>query len=72
LLPWHGKLFRLAKLMDALIVLLVYVSPFVLIGIAVKRWITGRGVALADVRAEARQRDRSRFLLGMWRNEDPD
>ena len=56
--------------MDALIVLLVYVSPFVMIGMAVKRWIARRGVAL--VRAEAGQHQRSRFLLGIWRHEDPE
>jgi hypothetical protein len=32
--------------MDALIVLLVYVSPFVLIGIAAKPWIARRASAL--------------------------
>ena len=58
--------------MDALIVLLVYVSPFVMIGIAVKRWIARRGVALPDLRAEAGQHRRSRFLLGIWRHEDPE
>jgi hypothetical protein len=58
--------------MDALIVLLVYVSPFVAIGIAAKRWIARRDVALSDVRAEAGQRRRSRFVLGIWRHEDPE
>jgi len=58
--------------MDALIVLLVYVLPFVIIGVIANRWIARKGVTLSDARAEAGHRRRSRFLLGVWRRDDPE
>jgi hypothetical protein len=60
--------------MDALFILAVYVVPFVVIGIFVKRWIDRKNTELSDVQAEGdpnRQR-RPRFLLGIWRDEGRD
>ena len=58
--------------MDALLILSIYLVPFLMIGIAAKRWAARRSVTLSDVRAEgAPYRSRSRFLLGIWRREDP-
>jgi hypothetical protein len=58
--------------MDALLTLAVYLVPFLVIGIAAKHWIGRKGVGLADVRAEGGPgRKRSRFLLGIWRHDDP-
>jgi hypothetical protein len=56
--------------MHALLTLFVYLIPFVLIGIAAKRWMARNGTNLAAVRAEGDpQRKQSRFLLGIWRRE---
>ena len=60
--------------MDALLILAVYVVPFVVIGILMKRWIDRKNTELSDVQAEGdpnRQR-RPRFLLGIWRDEGRD
>ena len=56
--------------MHALLTLFVYLTPFVIIGIAAKRFMAQHGVNLAAVRAEGDPaRKRSRFLLGIWRTE---
>jgi hypothetical protein len=56
--------------MQALLTLFVYLIPFVIIGIAAKHWMAQNGVNLAAARAEGDpQRKRSRFLLGIWRQE---
>ncbi|MBV9202671.1 MAG: hypothetical protein JOY83_23650 [Alphaproteobacteria bacterium] len=53
--------------------LALYLAPFVILGLAMKRWMARKGVNLSDVRAEGNpHRRRSRFLLGIWRHEDPD
>jgi hypothetical protein len=58
---------------DALLKLVIYVTPFLIIGIAVKRWMARNGVTLSEVRAQGSpRRTRSRFLLGTWRREDPE
>jgi hypothetical protein len=50
----------------------IYVTPFLMIGIAVKLLMKRRGVDLSDVQAQARPNRRARklFLLGAWRNEE--
>ena len=59
--------------MDALLTLIIYLAPFLIIGIVVTRWMARRGVGLADVRAEGNaHRRRSRFLLGIWRQDEPE
>ena len=56
--------------MHALLTLFLYLTPFVLIGVAAKRWMAQNGTDLATVRAEGDpRRKRSRFLLGIWRHE---
>lgn len=57
----------------ALLTLALYLVPFLVIGVAAKRWISRRSVSLSDVQAEGTpHRARSRFLLGIWRRDDPD
>ena len=57
--------------MDALLVLAAYLVPFVALGILTKRWIDRKNVGLPDVQAEGdpNRKPRSRFLLGIWRDE---
>jgi hypothetical protein len=56
---------------SALLSLAVYVTPFLLIGVAAKIWLKRKAVELSDVQAEGSRdrRRRSRFLLGIWRDE---
>lgn len=62
--------------MDALVVALVYVVPFLIIGIAARRlidgWMNKKGATLSDVHALAgsNRRKGPQFLLGIWRRED--
>ena len=57
--------------MRALITVAVYITPFLLIGLAAKIWIKRNGVELSDVQAEGdpNRKRRARFLLGIWRAE---
>ena len=52
--------------MRALITVAVYITPFLLIGLAAKIWIKRNGVELSDVQAEGdpNRKRRARFLLG--------
>ena len=58
--------------MRALEVFVIYVAPFLIVGIAVKLLMKRRGVDLSDVQAQAgpKRRGRKVFLLGAWRNEE--
>ena len=58
--------------MRALEVFVIYVAPFLIIGIAVKLLMKRRSVDLSDVQAQAGPKRRARkvFLLGAWRNEE--
>jgi hypothetical protein len=58
--------------MRALETLVIYVAPFVIIGIAAKLLMRRRGVDLSDVQTQAgtNRRARKMFLLGAWRDED--
>jgi hypothetical protein len=58
--------------MRALEVFVIYVAPFLIIGIAARLLMKRRGVDLSDVQAQGRPNRRARkmFLLGAWRNEE--
>ena len=58
--------------MTALEVLLIYVAPFLIIGLVVRLLMKRKGVDLTDVQAQAgpNRRTRKVFLLGYWRKED--
>lgn len=60
------------KTMDALVTLLIYVTPFLAIGIGAIWWMRRKGVDLTDVQKEAgpNRGKRRLFLLGFWRSED--
>ena len=57
--------------MRALETFVIYVAPFLIIGIAAKLLMKRRGVDLSDVQAQAGPNRKARkvFLLGAWRNE---
>jgi hypothetical protein len=61
-----------SQLMRALGTFVIYVTPFLIIGIAVRLLMKQRGVDLSDIQAQARPNRRVRkvFLLGAWRNEE--
>ncbi len=58
--------------MHALRTLAIYVTPFLIIGIAVKLLMKRRSVDLSDVQAQAGPNRKARkvFLLGAWRREE--
>jgi hypothetical protein len=58
--------------MHALEVFAIYVTPFLIIGIAAKILMKRRGVDLSDVQAQAgpNRKPRKVFLLGAWRKEE--
>ena len=57
--------------MRALEVFVIYVTPFLLIGIAARLLMKRWGVDLSDVQAQAEPNRKARkvFLLGAWRRE---
>ena len=58
--------------MDALTTFAIYIAPFIVIVIGARLWMRRR-VGLSDVQAEGDpNRERSRFLLGLWRRENRD
>ncbi|MDI4231661.1 MULTISPECIES: hypothetical protein [unclassified Bradyrhizobium] len=58
--------------MRALEVFVIYVAPFVIIGIIARLLMKRSSVDLPDVQAQAgaNRRPRKAFLLGGWRNEN--
>jgi hypothetical protein len=58
--------------MRALETFVIYVAPFLIIGIVAKLLMKRKSVDLFDVQAEAGPKPRKRklFLLGAWRNEE--
>ena len=58
--------------MWALETLAIYLTPFLIVGIAVKLLMKRYSVALSDVQEQAgpRRKPRRIFLLGGWRTED--
>ena len=60
------------QFMRALETFVIYVAPFLIIGIATKLFMKRKGVDLSDVQAQAgsNRKGRKMFLLGAWRNEE--
>jgi hypothetical protein len=58
--------------MRALETFVIYIAPFLMIGIAAKLLMKRNGVDLSDVQAQAglKRGARKVFLLGAWRNEE--
>ena len=58
--------------MRALEVFAIYVTPFLLLGVAIKLIMKRHAIDLADVQPKAgpNRRPRRMFLLGSWRSED--
>jgi hypothetical protein len=58
--------------MRALETFVLYVAPFLIVGIAAKLLMKRRGIDLSDVQAQAgpNRRPRKVFLLGAWRREE--
>ena len=58
--------------MRALETFVIYVAPFLIIGIVAKLLMKRRSVDLSDVQAQVgpKRRKRKLFLLGAWRNEE--
>jgi hypothetical protein len=55
--------------MDALLILFIYLLPFLAIGIAARLWMR-RKAKLSEVQSQGSPgRERARFLLGVWRRE---
>lgn len=57
--------------MPALETLVIYLTPFLIIGIAIKLLMNRYGTDLADVQGQAgtKRQPRKVFLLGGWRTE---
>jgi hypothetical protein len=55
----------------ALLIVAVYLIPFLLIGLSARIWMKCKGIELSDVQAESdpHRKRRPRFLLGIWRDE---
>jgi hypothetical protein len=62
---WTG-----ASQMRAFEVFAIYVTPFLILGAAVKFWMKRHAVDLRDAQRVAGRPPRRRFLLGAWRNEE--
>jgi hypothetical protein len=64
--------------MNALATAAIYFGAFIGVGLIIKvaasRWLNMRDIDLSEVRRQlgANQRKSSRFLLGIWRKEDPE
>jgi hypothetical protein len=56
--------------MTAFEVFAIYVTPFLIIGVAIRFLMKRYAVDLPDVEKQASSKPRRRFLLGAWRTED--
>jgi antitoxin component HigA of HigAB toxin-antitoxin module len=56
--------------MKAFEVFAIYVTPFLLIGIAIRFLMTRYGVSLSDVEKQVGSKPKRRFLLGAWRTDE--
>jgi hypothetical protein len=56
--------------MWALVVFAIYITPFLILGAAVKFLMKRYAVDLPDVQKQAGRPPRRRFLLGAWRTEE--
>jgi hypothetical protein len=63
---------------SALTTAAIYFGSFVAVGVIVKllvsRWLNLRDIDLSEIRTQLgpNRRKSCRFLLGLWRKEDPD
>ena len=64
--------------MSALITAAIYFGSFLVLALVVKlavsRWMNLKDIDLSEIRAQLgpNRRKSNRFLLGLWRKEDPD
>ena len=64
--------------MSALTTAAIYFGSFLAVGVitklVVRRWLNLRDIDLSEIRTQLgpNRRKTSRFLLGLWRKEDPD
>jgi hypothetical protein len=64
--------------MNALATAAIYFGAFIGVGLIIKvaasRWLNMRDIDLSEVRRQLgpNQRKSNRFLLGIWRKEDPE
>ena len=56
--------------MRALEVLAIYLTPFLILGAAIKFWMKRHAIDLRDAQGQAGGAPRRRFLLGAWRTEE--
>jgi len=56
--------------MKALEVFAIYVTPFLIIGAAIKLLVKRYAIDLPDVRKHAGSKPRRRFLLGAWYTDE--
>jgi hypothetical protein len=63
---------------SALTIAAIYFGSFLAVGLiarlVVRRWLNLRDIDLSEIRTQLgpNRRKSSRFLLGIWRKEDPD
>ena len=56
--------------MKAFEVLAIYVTPFLIVGVAIKLLMKRYAIDLPDVQKQAGSKPRRRFLLGAWRTDE--
>jgi hypothetical protein len=56
--------------MKALETLAIYITPFLIIGVAIRFLMKRYAVDLSDVQKQAGPKPKRRFLLGAWRTEE--
>ena len=56
--------------MKAFEVFVIYVVPFLIVGVAIRFLMKRYAVDLPDVEKQAGPKPKRRFLLGAWRTED--
>jgi hypothetical protein len=56
--------------MKALEVLAIYVTPFLIIGAAIRFLMKRYAIDLPDVQKQVGSRPKRRFLLGAWRTDE--
>jgi hypothetical protein len=60
--------------MRALLTISIYLGSFLAIGLIARWWMMRRSIDLGGIRAQLgpSRKNRQRFLLGIWRDQDPD
>ena len=56
--------------MRAFEIFAIYVTPFLILGVAIRFLMKRYAVGLSDVENQVGPKPRRRFLLGAWRTED--